>query len=167
MISRLRRVEDMFARERGGGLDKRTRPAAAADGRSRGNWKPRHHLPIALASLVLAFISGSSGATVAMAGAVPGAPGNVAGATGNCFALVSWSAPSAGSTPVSSYTVVPLQYGSPTPNANTVVVSPTATATQVSATPGYYTFKVFATNAAGSGPASVSSLVTVYGRCYY
>ncbi|MDT0213272.1 DUF4082 domain-containing protein [Rothia sp. ARF10] len=90
--------------------------------------------------------------------AVPNAPGAVSATAGNGSAAVSWSAPADGGSPITSYTVTP--YVGATPQTPTTVSgSPPATSTTVTGlTNGTaYTFRVSATNAIGTGPASAAS----------
>jgi galactose oxidase-like protein/fibronectin type III domain protein/Kelch motif protein len=89
---------------------------------------------------------------------VPGAPTNVTASAGDGNATVSWTAPSNGGSPITSYTVTP--YIGSTPQAATVVngAPPVTTATVTGLTDGTaYTFTVTATNGVGTGPASAPS----------
>ena len=85
----------------------------------------------------------------------PAAPTGVTATAGNGSATVSWTAPPG---TVTSYTVTPF-VGSTAGTPVTVTGSPPATSTTVSGlTNGTtYTFKVSATNARGTGPASAAS----------
>ena len=96
--------------------------------------------------------STSSGATV------PGAPTGVSATSGNASATVSWTAPGNGGSAITSYTVTPY-VGSAAQTPVTVSGSPPATSATVSGlTNGTaYTFRVSATNAVGTGPASSPS----------
>jgi hypothetical protein len=95
----------------------------------------------------------------------PPAPTNVAATAGDSSAMVTWTAPSDGGSPISSYTVTPYA-GSTAQTPTTVNGSPPATSTTVNGlTNGTaYTFTVSATNSVGTGPASApSSSVTPAG----
>jgi hypothetical protein len=88
----------------------------------------------------------------------PAAPTNVASTAGNGSASVSWTAPSNGGSAITRYTITP--YVGTTAQAVTVVTgTPPATSTTVTGlTNGTaYTFRVTATNAIGTGPASAPS----------
>jgi Domain of unknown function (DUF4082)/Fibronectin type III domain/Bacterial Ig domain len=89
---------------------------------------------------------------------VPGAPSAVTASAGNGSATVSWTAPSNGGSPITSYTVTP-HAGSTTLSPTTVSGSPPATSTTVTGlTNGTsYTFTVTATNSVGTGQASAPS----------
>jgi galactose oxidase-like protein/fibronectin type III domain protein/kelch motif-containing protein len=85
----------------------------------------------------------------------PSAPTGVTATAGNGTATVSWTAPSNGNSPITSYTVTPTTGGvAQTPTV--VSGNPPATGTTISGlTNGdSYTFTVTATNAVGTGPAS-------------
>ena len=89
---------------------------------------------------------------------VPGAPTSVSATAGDTSAVVSWTAPSDGGSPITSYTVTP--YVGTTGQTPTTVTGspPDASATVTGLTNGTaYTFKVTATNAVGTGPASAAS----------
>jgi hypothetical protein len=88
----------------------------------------------------------------------PGAPTGVSATAGNGSANVTWTAPSAGGSPITSYTVTPF-IGSTAQTPVAVTGSPPATsATVTGLTNGTaYTFTVSATNAIGNGPASAAS----------
>ena len=89
---------------------------------------------------------------------MPAAPTGVTAATaGPGSVAVSWTAPASSST-ITSYTVTPF-VGSTAGTPVTVTGSPPATSTTLSGlTNGTtYTFKVSATNSAGTGPASAAS----------
>ena len=98
------------------------------------------------------FQSGGGTATV------PSAPTGVAATPGDGSATVSWTAPAAGGSTITSYTVTPY-IGSTAQPATTVTGAPPATTTPITGlTNGTaYTFTVSATNAIGSGPASAAS----------
>ncbi len=89
---------------------------------------------------------------------VPAAPTAVNATAGNATATVSWTPPSNGNSPLTSYTVTPY-IGSTAQTPITVTGSPPATTATVSGlTNGTsYTFTVTATNAIGTGPASSAS----------
>jgi hypothetical protein len=89
---------------------------------------------------------------------VPAAPTGVTATAGNGSATVSWTAPSNGGSPITSYTVTPFIAGVAQP-ATTVTGSPPATSTTITGlTNGTaYTFTVKATNAIGTGPPSTAS----------
>ena len=88
----------------------------------------------------------------------PGAPTGVAATAGDGSALVSWTAPADGGSPISGYTVTPF-VGTTAQPTTTVTGSPPATsATVTGLTNGTaYTFRVTATNAVGTGPSSAPS----------
>lgn len=89
----------------------------------------------------------------------PAAPTNVAGNPGNGTAMtVTWTAPSSPAVPITSYTVTPY-LGAAAQTPVTVTGNPAAaSATVTGLTDGsVYTFKVTATNAAGTSPASAAS----------
>src|SRR5450755_2393770 len=90
---------------------------------------------------------------------VPTAPTNVTATAGNGSATVSWTAPSNGGSPITSYTVTPFIGGTAQTPTTTVTGSPpVTTATIPNLTNGTsYTFKVTATNSVGTGPLSAAS----------
>ncbi len=105
-----------------------------------------------MSTVVLDSANQSSQATV------PGAPANVTATAGDGSATVSWTAPSDGGAPISSYTVTPY-IGSVAQPATVVNGAPPVTNATVSGlTNGTaYTFAVTATNSVGTGPASAPS----------
>jgi hypothetical protein len=88
----------------------------------------------------------------------PGTPTALTATAGYSSATVSWTAPSAGSSPITTYTVTPY-IGATAQSPVTVTGNPPATTTTVSNLQGgtAYTFTVTATSAVGSGPASSPS----------
>jgi hypothetical protein len=107
--------------------------------------------------------SAASSAVTPTAPTAPAAPTGVSATAGNAQAVVSWTAPSDGGSPITSYTVTPFIGSTAQTPTTTVSGSPPATtATVTGLTNGTaYTFKVTATNAVGTGPASgASSAVT-------
>ena len=88
----------------------------------------------------------------------PAAPTGVSASAGDGTATVSWTAPSNGGAPITSYTVTPY-IGSTAQPATTVNGTPPVTdATVTGLTDGTaYTFTVTATNSVGTGPASAPS----------
>lgn len=94
---------------------------------------------------------------------IPGAPTGVQANPGNGSATVTWSAPSDGGSPITSYTVTP--YAGATAQTPIVVSPPTLTTTISGLTNGTaYTFTVSATNAIGPGPASAASAAVTPGQ---
>ncbi len=97
--------------------------------------------------------------------APPTAPSQVTGVTATArdsSALVSWSAPSNGGSPITSYKITPY-VGAVAQAPTTVTGSPPATSTTVTGlTNGTsYTFTVAATNLIGTGPASTASAAVI------
>jgi hypothetical protein len=88
----------------------------------------------------------------------PGAPTGVSATAAAGSATVSWTAPSAGTSPITSYTITPY-IGTVAQPATTITGSPPATTATIGGlTNGTtYTFTVTATNAVGPGPASTAS----------
>ena len=111
-----------------------------------------------LAATVVLKPEGSGAATT------PSAPTNVAATAGNGSAVLTWTAPADGGSPVTSYTVTP--YADGVAGTPTVVTGapPAATATLSglsNAVP--YTFTVSAANAVGAGAVSQPSNTVVPG----
>ncbi len=88
----------------------------------------------------------------------PAAPTGVAALPGNAQAIVSWTAPGNGGSPITSYTVTPF-IGATAQTPVVVNGTPPATTTTVTGlTNGTaYTFTVTATNTIGTGPPSAAS----------
>ncbi|WP_415856355.1 fibronectin type III domain-containing protein [Sinomonas sp. G460-2] len=105
-----------------------------------------------LAATLVFRPAGSANATA------PGAPTGVSASPGNAGASVSWTAPSDGGSPITSYTVTPYS-GGVAQKPTTVSGTPPATTAQISGLVNgtSYTFTVTATNAVGTGPASSPS----------
>ena len=104
--------------------------------------------------------SSASNAVTPAAPTAPGAPTGVTASAGNGTASVSWTAPSNGGSAITSYTITPYISGvAQTSLASTITGSPPATNTTITGlTNGTtYTFAITATNAVGTGPASVQS----------
>jgi hypothetical protein len=95
------------------------------------------------------------------AATVPGRPTGVTAVPGNGAASVSWTAPSTGGSPITSYTVTP--YAGSTALTPTVVMGsgggspPTSTPVSGLTNGTAYTFTVSATNAVGTGQVSTPS----------
>jgi Domain of unknown function (DUF1929)/Fibronectin type III domain/Glyoxal oxidase N-terminus len=88
----------------------------------------------------------------------PGTPSGVAASAGNGSASVTWTAPSNGGSPITSYTVTPYAGGVAQPSTTVTGSPPATSATITGLTNGTsYTFTVTATNAIGTGPASSPS----------
>ncbi len=89
---------------------------------------------------------------------VPAAPTGVSATAGDKSAIVTWSAPANGGSPIASYTITPY-IGSTAQTPTMVTGSPPATSATVSGlTDGTaYTFTVTAANGVGTGPASAPS----------
>jgi hypothetical protein len=88
----------------------------------------------------------------------PSAPTGVTATAGDASATVTWTAPSNGGSPITSYTVTPF-IGTTAQTPTTVSGSPPVTsATVTGLTNGTaYTFRVAATNGIGTGAASAAS----------
>ncbi len=102
--------------------------------------------------------SAASAAVTPTAPTAPGAPTGVLAAAGNGTANVSWTAPSNGGSPITSYTVTPY-IGVVAQTATTITGSPPVTSVTITGLTNFttYTFRVTATNAFGTGPASAAS----------
>ena len=98
-------------------------------------------------------LSASQSITTPSTTTVPGAPTAVVATAGDTSAVVSWTAPGNGGSPITGYTVTS------SPGAITVTVGGNQTgATVTGLTNGAaYTFTVLATNAVGNGPQSAAS----------
>jgi hypothetical protein len=86
----------------------------------------------------------------------PAAPTGVTATPGNASATVSWTAPSNGGSPITSYTVTPY-VGSTVQTATTVAGNATSTPIGGLTNGTTYTFTVTATNSVGTSPASAPS----------
>src|SRR5215510_7776333 len=89
---------------------------------------------------------------------VPDEPTSVTAQAGNKSAVVSWTAPSDGGSPITKYTVTPSTGGAAGPPIS-VSDSPPATSVTVRGLDNLksYTFTVTATNEVGAGPPSSQS----------
>jgi hypothetical protein len=90
--------------------------------------------------------------------AAPGAPTGVSATASEGSATVTWTAPSPGTSPITSYTITPY-IGTVAQSSTTITGSPPATSATVTGLRNgtAYTFTVSATNAVGTGPASAAS----------
>ena len=102
--------------------------------------------------------STASNAITPTAPTAPGAPSNVSATAGNAQATVSWTAPSNGGSPITSYTVTPY-IGTSAQTPMTITGSPPATSATITGltNAATYTFTVTATNSVGTGPPSSAS----------
>ncbi|MEH1167745.1 putative Ig domain-containing protein [Micromonospora sp. CPCC 205539] len=98
----------------------------------------------------------SPASTAVVPYAVPGAPTITAASAGDSSATLTWTAPNANSSPITSYVVTPYIGGvAQTPQT---FASAATTQTVTGLTPGTaYTFTVTARNAGGAGPPSAQS----------
>ena len=89
----------------------------------------------------------------------PGPPTNVTAVAAYGSASVRWTAPTSGTRPVTSYTVQPFENGTTGGSAAFVTGNPLQTSVVVDGLKNgtFYTFKVWATSSAGTGPASAPS----------
>ncbi len=88
----------------------------------------------------------------------PAAPTGVTATAAQGSATVTWTAPSPGSSPITSYTITPYIGSTAQPTSTITGAPPATSATITGLTNGTtYTFKVSATNAVGTGPASEAS----------
>ena len=94
----------------------------------------------------------------------PWAPTGVTAAAGNGQASVTWTAPTNGGSPITSYTITPSQAGTALTPV-TISGSPPATSTTITGlTNGLpYTFTITATNAIGTSPPSTASAAVTPG----
>lgn len=111
------------------------------------------------------FILNSSGVpsiasfvSISAALAAPAAPSGVSANAGNASATLSWTAPSDGGSPITSYTITPY-VGSVAQTPTTVTGSPPTTSAEIGGLSNgtTYTFTVSATNAVGTSPPSAPS----------
>lgn len=87
----------------------------------------------------------------------PGAPTSVTATAGDSQATISWTAPASGGSAITGYKVTP--YVGSTPGSTTSAgASPVTISGLTNLTT--YTFKVYAINAVGNGPVTVSNAVT-------
>jgi Domain of unknown function (DUF1929)/Fibronectin type III domain/Glyoxal oxidase N-terminus len=102
--------------------------------------------------------SAASNPVTPSAPTAPAAPSAVTATPGNASATVSWTAPAADGSPITSYKITPY-IGTTAQPASTITGSPPVTSTTITGlTNGTtYTFTVTATNAVGPGPASAAS----------
>ncbi|MGM7776629.1 fibronectin type III domain-containing protein [Arthrobacter sp. KNU-44] len=96
------------------------------------------------------------------AATAPAAPTGVTATAGNASAVVSWTAPANGGSPITSYAVTPTSGGTALAPVTVSGNPPSTTATVTGLTNGAaYTFTVTATNAVGtSAPSAASAPVT-------
>ncbi|UKA60097.1 fibronectin type III domain-containing protein [Arthrobacter sp. FW306-2-2C-D06B] len=102
--------------------------------------------------------SAASAPVTPTAPTAPAAPTGVTATAGNASAVVSWTAPANGGSPITSYTVTPSTGGTALAPVTVSGNPPSTTATVTGLTNGTaYTFTVTATNAVGTSPASAAS----------
>ena len=102
--------------------------------------------------------SAQSGAVTPIHLTVPDAPTNVTATAGKARATVRWTAPSNGGSTITKYTITPY-IGTKAVTPTTITGSPPVTSATVTGLKNgtTYTFRVSATNAVGTGPASAAS----------
>ncbi|MCI0140700.1 fibronectin type III domain-containing protein [Arthrobacter bambusae] len=92
------------------------------------------------------------------ASTAPAAPTGVTATAGNASAVVSWTAPANGGSPITSYTVTPSSGGTALAPVTVSGNPPSTTATVTGLSNGTaYSFTVTATNAVGTSPQSAAS----------
>ncbi|MBB6403448.1 fibronectin type III domain-containing protein [Arthrobacter sp. AZCC_0090] len=102
--------------------------------------------------------SAASAPVTPAAPTAPAAPTGVSATAGNASAVVSWTAPANGGSPISSYAVTPSSGGTALAPVTVSGSPPSTTATVTGLSNGTaYTFTVTATNAVGTSPASAAS----------
>src|SRR5450755_3112039 len=105
-----------------------------------------------LGTLVVAPTTAHAAGPLPFAATAPSAPTAVKATPGNTQAVVTWTAPATGGTPITGYTVTsaPGGFTASTTGAKTATVAGLSNGTA-------YTFTVTATNSVGTGPASTAS----------
>ncbi|WP_460455299.1 fibronectin type III domain-containing protein, partial [Arthrobacter bambusae] len=102
--------------------------------------------------------SAASAPVTPAAPTAPSPPTGVAATAGNASAVVSWTAPANGGSPITSYAVTPSSGGTALAPVTVTGNPPSTTATVTGLTNGTaYTFTVTATNTVGTSPASAAS----------
>jgi hypothetical protein len=101
-------------------------------------------------------VSAASNTVTPLGAVAPSAPTDVTAQADSTSALIGWTAPADGGSPVTSYAVTPFA-GSTALPATTVGGSVNRTRVTGLSNGTSYTFRVTATNAAGTSPASVAS----------
>ena len=99
-------------------------------------------------------------------GVPPGAPTGVTATAGTNQAAVSWTAPAAGSSPITGYTVTP-HVGATSRMPKTVGASTLSTTMTALSSGTQYSFSVVASSAAGTGASGTSSVVSPTGTATY
>ena len=129
-----------------------TMPSSAADA------PPGHYMLFIVNSSGTPSVASIIGLNPSTAPAAPAAPTGVTATAGNGSATVSWTAPSDGNSPITSYTITP-STGSTTLTPTVITGNPPATSAMITglANGTAYTFTVTATNSVGTGPASAAS----------